>query len=128
MSALLLAPYNDSMKIGQGMFIRHCRLLVLIFGHVGFNSFLQTPCLYNAVKVANSPVVEKDVVSQTVSYSSRVATSVSDVVGSMNISAGSSIKNGTLFTAGNTQTVDLLKFKESDINVVVSVKVCEVQS
>lgn len=34
MSGLLLAPYNDSMRLGQG-----------------FNSFLQTPCVHNAVKV-----------------------------------------------------------------------------
>ena len=36
MSSLLLAPYNESMRLGQG-----------------YNSFLQLPCLGNAVSIQN---------------------------------------------------------------------------
>lgn len=37
MSALLLVPYNDSMRLGQG-----------------YNSFLQVPCLGNAVEITDN--------------------------------------------------------------------------
>lgn len=41
----------------------------------------------------------------------------------MSISAPSSIKNGSIILSGNAQSVDSLKFSQSDINAVVSVKV-----
>ena len=64
-------------------------------------------------------------VSQTVSYSSRFVEKISDVVRSMNISAASSIKSGTIEVSGNSMTVDEGKFSSSDMNAVVSVRVCE---
>ena len=63
--------------------------------------------------------------SQTVSYSSRFVEKISDVVRSMNISAASSIKSGTIEVSGNSMTVDEGKFSSSDMNAVVSVRVCE---
>lgn len=109
MSGLLLAPYNDSIRLGQG-----------------YNSFLQRPCLHNAMNVdAGKLSVEKprNGVSQVVSYSSRIVERLSDVVRSMNISAGSSIKSGTINVSGNSLSLDEEKFASSDINVVVSSKV-----
>ena len=110
MSGLLLAPYNDSMRLGQG-----------------FNSFLQTPCAYNAVKVDSDTKFAKKAtgqeVSQVVTYSSRFVDRISDVTRSMNISAGYSIKNGSVAMSGNSLSVDESKFSASDLNAVVSIKV-----
>lgn len=112
MVGLLLAPYNDSMRLGQG-----------------FNSFLQEPCLNNAVSFDEKDIVVENApakgakVSQVVSYSSRFVERISDVVRSMNISAGSSINAGTIEISGNSLGVDEYKFASSDLNAVVSVKV-----
>ncbi|KAF2108743.1 hypothetical protein BDV96DRAFT_652676 [Lophiotrema nucula] len=110
---LLLAPYNDSMQLGQG-----------------FNSFLQLPCMNGAVEVSESALKTQAAraggvsnVSQVVSYSSRFVEKISDVVRSMNISAASSIKSGTIEVSGNSLSVDEAKFASSDLNAVVSVKV-----
>ncbi|KAF8648182.1 hypothetical protein AX16_006321 [Volvariella volvacea WC 439] len=106
---ILLAPYNDSMRLGQG-----------------YNSFLQSPCLYNAVEV-KAPASQRTKTgintSQTVSYSSHVVTKISDLTRSMNLSTGSSIKNGSLALSGNASSIDESKFAESDLNVILSVKV-----
>ncbi|KAJ7439373.1 hypothetical protein FB451DRAFT_1415791 [Mycena latifolia] len=92
MSGLLLAPYNDSMRLGQG-----------------FDSFLQPPCVYNAVKVKSSSEFAKKItgaeVAQVVSYSSRFVDRIFDVTRFMNISAGSSVKNGSVSMSGNTLSV-----------------------
>jgi hypothetical protein len=134
MAGLLLVPYNDSMRLGQG-----------------YNSFLQTPCVHNAmfmgtdedhdgildIKVSGdgnsappsySGGVPRRGVSQVVSYSSRFANKISEVVKSMNISAGTSIKNGGISVSGNSLNIDELKFTLSDLNVVVSVKVVNQQT
>lgn len=109
MPALILAPYNDSMRHGQG-----------------YNSFLQTPCLEDAVQIQQSPGTgnsrPKDQ-SQTVSYSTRFVEKISEVVRLMGVSAGSSIKSGSIDNSG-AFAIDEVKFAESDLNVVVSVKVC----
>lgn len=111
--ALLVAPYNDSMKMGQG-----------------FNSFLQIPCVDDAVQVPPSATKTQAArsggaqnVSQMVSYSSRFVEKISDVVRSMKISAGSSIKSGSIEVAGSSSGVDEAKFAASDLNAVVSVTV-----
>jgi hypothetical protein len=92
----------------------------------GYNSFLQTPCVHNAVEVGDheDPVVDvQNSVSQVVSYSSRFVSRISEVVRSMNISAGTAIKNGSIVVSGNSLNVDEMKFTASDLNAVVSVKV-----
>ncbi|CZR43764.1 uncharacterized protein FPRO_07319 [Fusarium proliferatum ET1] len=109
MSSLLLAPFNDSMRLGQG-----------------YNSFLQTPCLGNAVDISNSSLVDSkggNAQSQTVSYSARFVEKMSDVVQAMNISAGSSIRTGSVSVSGGGNNIDEIKFAESDLNAVISVKV-----
>lgn len=106
---LLLAPYNDSMRLGQG-----------------YNSFLQSPCIYDAVTVTPlGPAKEKPGIdtSQTVSYSSHVVNRISDITRSMGISTGSSIKSGSIALSGNASSIDESKFAESDMNIVISVKV-----
>lgn len=111
MSALLLAPYNDSMRLGAG-----------------YNSFLQTPCLGNAVVITDTPVTtlatdNKSGTSQTVAYSASFVEKMSEVVRSMNISAGSSIRTGSVNTSAGSSSIDEAKFAESDLNAVLSVKV-----
>ncbi|KAF5689353.1 hypothetical protein FCIRC_1457 [Fusarium circinatum] len=113
MGYVLLAPYNDSMHLGQG-----------------FNSFLQRPCIDGAVKLTQADLQTQAAraggpsnVSQVVSYSSRFVEKISDVVRSMNISAASSIKLGTIEVSGNSLSVDEAKFAGSDMNAVISVKV-----
>ena len=114
-TGLLLARYNESMHLGQG-----------------FNSFLKVPCIENAVAFDHSKVAVERAdagspagVSQAVSYSSRFVKKISDVVQSMNISAASSIKSGSIeaSSSGNPVVVEEEKFTSSDLNVMVSVKV-----
>jgi hypothetical protein len=96
----------------------------------GFNSFLHKPCIDGAVEIPESSLRTQAVkaggagnVSQVVSYSSRFVEKISEVVRSMNISAASSIKSGTIEVSGNSLTVDEAKFAASDLNAVISVKV-----
>lgn len=106
----MLAPYNETMKLGQG-----------------FNSFLQHTCIDGAMEVTQKAMekinVEAKNVPQVVSYSSSFIEKLSDVVRSMNTSAGTSIKSGTVVSSGNSTIVDEVKFNSSDLNAVISVKV-----
>lgn len=111
MSGILLAPYNDSMRLGQG-----------------YNSFLHAPCIYDAMqvnpdRVSVKPASSNGSTSQAVNYSSRFVDKISDVVKSLNVSAGGSIKNGGIIGSSNTATLDEAKFAASDLNAIVSVKV-----
>ncbi|KAK4063882.1 hypothetical protein Trihar35433_8590 [Trichoderma harzianum] len=113
MDSIQLAPYNDTMRLGQG-----------------YNSFLQLPCLDGAVKIHASDiqthVARADPsasVSQVVSYNSRFVERISDVARGMNVSAASSIKSGTIGISGNSLGVDEAKFADSDLNAFISVKV-----
>ncbi|KAJ5692691.1 hypothetical protein N7462_002114 [Penicillium macrosclerotiorum] len=113
MALLLLAPYNDSIQLGQG-----------------FNSFLQIPCITGAVQFSESDLKAEASraggaanVSQTVSSNSRFVEKMSEVARSMNVSAASSIKSGTIGFSGNSMSVDEGKFSASDMNAVVSVNV-----
>ncbi|KAF5681216.1 hypothetical protein FHETE_5 [Fusarium heterosporum] len=94
MPGIILAPYNDSMRLGQG-----------------YNSFLQTPCIQGAMKYDEAPL----------HLQQREAKSVSQAT--MNISAGSTIKNGIVSVSGTTVSLNEAKFVSSDMNAVVSVKV-----
>ncbi|KAM0543697.1 hypothetical protein ACHAPJ_012146 [Fusarium lateritium] len=110
MSSILIAPYNDSMRLGQG-----------------YNSFLHRPCILDAVKFDQTKTDvasdKRQNTSQVVDYSSRFVDKISEVAKSMNVSAGSSIKNGGIVGSGSSVTLDEGKFTESDLNAVVSVKV-----
>ncbi|KAM0425738.1 hypothetical protein ACHAPT_008986 [Fusarium lateritium] len=124
--ALQLAPYNNAMRLGQG-----------------FNSYTQQICLTDAVmrpsdlpnatkttrptnnasKLADGTDPPKKGVSQIVSYSSRFVEKLSDITDAMNISASLSIKTATIGGGASGQFIDSDKFKESDINFFVQVKV-----
>jgi hypothetical protein len=78
------------------------------------------------VEIGNATLVESrgsSSLSQTVSYSARFVEKMSDVVHAMNISAGSSIRTGSVSVSGGGNNIDEIKFAESDLNAVISVKV-----
>ena len=114
MPGLLLATYNESMRLGQG-----------------YKSFLQTSCIEDAVEYGPDQVVVERVpsgssgTSQIVSYSLRFVERISEVVRNMYISAGSSIKTGSVEISGSALSVDEDKFASSHLNAVVSVKVID---
>lgn len=67
---LLLAPYNDSMHLGQG-----------------FDSFLHVQCIDNAFEVTDDSITTQsagagstDNVSQIIFYSSRFVEKISDII------------------------------------------------
>lgn len=80
-------------------------------------ALLGTHPRYGYLAVSDSSLLVK-----TVSYSSRVVQKLSDIVETLNISFGAAIKKGTVEVSGNSSTVDENKIKESDLNVIVSVK------
>ena len=112
MPASILTPYDDSMRLGQG-----------------YNSFLHIPCVHDAIKIGQGDVTitkpnnTSPPISQAVNYSSRFVDKISEVAKSMNVSAGSSIKNGSIISSGSTLSFDEGKFASSHLNAIVSVKV-----
>ncbi|KAF5847648.1 hypothetical protein GGP41_000327 [Bipolaris sorokiniana] len=110
--AMLLAPYNNSMRLGQGL-----------------NLFTQQICMTDAVaqgEDVSSPYSEDQKpkgISQIVSYSSRFVDKLSDVTDVMNVSASLSIKIGTIGGAVSGTYIDSDKFKSSDLNFFIQVKV-----
>ncbi|KAL7815141.1 hypothetical protein V8C26DRAFT_402544 [Trichoderma gracile] len=61
--------------------------------------------------------------SQIVSYSSRFVNKISEITDDMNISGSLSIKYGAIGGSGKGSFIDSDKFKESDLNFFISVKV-----
>lgn len=104
--SLMLAPYNDSMRLGMG-----------------FNSYTQTLCQDKAVYITDRELVRGGDPSQVVTYSAKFVERLSEIVESLNISHSTSIKKGTVEVAGNGNCVNEDKIKQSDINALVSVKV-----
>ncbi|EXJ61989.1 hypothetical protein A1O7_02421 [Cladophialophora yegresii CBS 114405] len=146
--ALLLVPYNNSMRLGQG-----------------FNSFTQQVCIDNAVVGISDPEdsqpltpgtyapiakdgapappavsapIKKDIdvilndsggnrivryPSQIVTYTSKYVSKLSDVSNDLNISGSLSIRYGEISGGGSGSYVNTETFQDSDVNFVVVVKV-----
>ncbi|KAL2674197.1 hypothetical protein Neosp_012647 [[Neocosmospora] mangrovei] len=109
--ALFLAPYNDSMRLGQG-----------------YNSFLHQQCIDDAFRINRDQVGQKSTSSngsilQDVNYSSGLVNKISGVVKCLDVSAASCIKNGGIIGSGNSVAVNETTFATSDLNAVFSVKV-----
>ncbi|KAM7214161.1 hypothetical protein V8F06_010476 [Rhypophila decipiens] len=110
-SGTLLVPYNDAMRLGDG-----------------YSSFLQVPCITNAVTFSEDGIRRKasegtNGSQKEVEYSSQFVDKISDFTKIMNISAASTIKNGGDVVVGHSGTVDEAKFVEGDLNAIVSVNV-----
>ncbi|KAL4874991.1 hypothetical protein BJY04DRAFT_233138 [Aspergillus karnatakaensis] len=109
--ALLLTPYDDRMRLGQG-----------------YNSFLQELRVDNAVtfdKEIMCPVAASQSTSatQNISYSTKVVEKASHITEPMRISAASCIKQGTVMLPGGGLSLDTATFPSSDLQALVSVKV-----
>ncbi|TFK33588.1 hypothetical protein BDQ12DRAFT_614940 [Crucibulum laeve] len=121
--ALLLAPYNDAMRLGMG-----------------FNSFTQQLCINDAVKnSSNTSVLESELrpeyqrggttvtnqPQQLVNWTEKFVDRISEVTDSLNISGAMEIKRAGLGGSGSARAgfIDSNKFKESDLNYFIQVKV-----
>ncbi|TFK33522.1 hypothetical protein BDQ12DRAFT_615171 [Crucibulum laeve] len=119
--ALLLAPYNDAMRLGMG-----------------FNSFTQQLCINDAVKKSgNTSATESDLrpeykrgtitsdQPQVVSWTAKFVDRISEVTDSLNVSGSLEIKCDGLGGGGSARAsfIDSNKFKESDLNYFIQVKV-----
>ncbi|KAJ7742676.1 hypothetical protein DFH07DRAFT_750169 [Mycena maculata] len=127
--ALLLAPYNDVMRLGMG-----------------FNSFTQQLCINDAVKLAGGhrePASERSLrpqyklgtmtffnggnidISQDVTWTAKFVDRISEVPDSLNISGSLQIKCDAVGSGGKASAsfVDTNKFKESDINYLIQVRI-----
>lgn len=93
--ATLVAPFNESMKLGSGesgCFDR--RVIVLII--LGFNSFTQQLCVDHAVipgepavKADNADVESTKDIPQSVTYKTSVINKVSDVTKNLQVGSAS---------------------------------------
>ncbi|KAF7344156.1 hypothetical protein MVEN_01705800 [Mycena venus] len=123
--AYLLAPYNSAMRLGMG-----------------FNSFTQQLCINDAVKTMNNQTAtEKNLrpqykkgemessTSQVVTWSAKFVDRISEVTDSMNISGSLEIKCDAIGGGGGASAhfIDSNKFKESDLNYFIQVKVTNEQ-
>ncbi|KAJ6479052.1 hypothetical protein C8R45DRAFT_833116 [Mycena sanguinolenta] len=127
--ALLLAPYNDAMRLGMG-----------------FNSFTQQLCVNDAVRRAGGnqeTATEKSLrpqyqpglmtapdgsnvdISQDVTWTAKFVDKMSEVTNSLNISGSLQLKVEAIGggVKASASFLDSNKFKESDINYFIQVRV-----
>ncbi|KAF7343734.1 hypothetical protein MSAN_01954000 [Mycena sanguinolenta] len=127
--ALLLAPYNDAMRLGMG-----------------FNSFTQQLCVNDAVRLAGgkqeistdkslrpqynpglmtAPDGSTVDISQNVTWTAKFVDKMSEVTNSLNVSGSLQVKLETGEAGVNVSAsfLDSNKFKESDINYFIQVRV-----
>ncbi|KAF5024856.1 hypothetical protein F66182_3095 [Fusarium sp. NRRL 66182] len=111
----MLAPYNDSMKLGSG-----------------FNSFTQELCLDGAVTredggKAIEPATQQEKppvhVAQQVTYKTSIIDKVSDVFDTLNINAAFTVKFGKGSVEGGADFLNVSKIKNADLTFMVSCKV-----
>ncbi|RGP58775.1 hypothetical protein FSPOR_11795 [Fusarium sporotrichioides] len=90
-------------------------------------SKLKTLEVTEALKSADSKGLAEELAnrgrSQVVTYTSRFVSKLSEVTDEMNISGSLSIKYGAIGGSGKGSFIDSDKFKESDLNFFISVKV-----
>ncbi|KAJ7258577.1 hypothetical protein C8J57DRAFT_1073542 [Mycena rebaudengoi] len=127
--AFLLAPYNDAMRLGMG-----------------FNSFTQQLCVNDAVRLAGgkqeiatdrslrpqyqpglmtAPDGSNLDISQNVTWTAKFVDKMSEITDSLNVSGSLQIKIEAIGGGGQASAsfLDSNKFKESDINYIIQVRV-----
>ncbi|CAK5273697.1 unnamed protein product [Mycena citricolor] len=127
--AMLLAPYNDAMRLGMG-----------------FNSFTQQLCINDAVRLeggGRTPATERNLrpqykfgqmtgvdggnvdISQDVTWTAKFVDRISEITDSLNVSGSLQIKCDAVGGGGKASAsfIDTNKFKESDINYFIQVRV-----
>ncbi|KAL1622537.1 hypothetical protein SLS56_008715 [Neofusicoccum ribis] len=137
--SLLLAPYNNAMRIGQGFnsytqqiciddaVVVDPERLVNVLTNDGFTMDNLRTSLVGDVNLSATEEHPKTSVkrgpSQIVTYSSRFVDKLSEITDDMNISGSLSIKYGAIGGSGRGSFINSDKFKESDLNFYISVKV-----
>lgn len=117
-----LAPYTDAMRLGMG-----------------FNSYTQELCIDNAVVTTGTklpytegnprprytPANSNKEIPQDVKWDAKFVNRVSEVTNSLNVSGALSITLDAIGGGGSASAsfVDVNKFKDSDINYFIQVKV-----
>ncbi|KAK6526632.1 hypothetical protein TWF694_005213 [Orbilia ellipsospora] len=111
--ATQLVPYNTAMQLGSG-----------------FNSFTQTLCINDAVVREADPTSESrkyekepKPVAQSVTYKTCIIEKTTDVTDEMNINGAFNIKYDQLQVDGSGKFINTNKIKDSDVSIMVSVKV-----
>ncbi|CAM1503261.1 Fc.00g080370.m01.CDS01 [Cosmosporella sp. VM-42] len=111
--ATQLVPYNTAMQLGSG-----------------FNSYTQTLCVDHAVVRDTDPLAEaqsiepgKKEVAQSVTYKTSIVGKTTDVTDQMSINGAFNIKYDQLQVDGSGSFINTNKIKDSDVSIMVSVKV-----
>ncbi|KAM0084029.1 hypothetical protein ACKRZS_003750 [Fusarium odoratissimum] len=105
---LLLAPYDDAMRLGMG-----------------FNSYTQTMCIYSysAVEATDENMITSQTLPPKIAYSSKLFEWVSEVVDTMDISRAATIKTGRMEVHGHINILNDAKIEDAHISLMVSVRV-----
>ncbi|KAL5619992.1 hypothetical protein FOBRF1_003238 [Fusarium oxysporum] len=102
---LLLAPYDDAMRLGMG-----------------FNSYTQTMCIYSysAVEATDENMITSQTLPPKITYSSKLFEWVSEVVDTMDISRAATIKTGRMEVHGHINVLNDAKIDDAHISLMVS--------
>ncbi|KAG5754045.1 hypothetical protein H9Q70_003303 [Fusarium xylarioides] len=103
---LLLAPYNDAMRLGMG-----------------FNSYTQTMCIDSAVEATDETMITSETLPPKITSSSKLFERVSEVVDTMDISRAATITAGRMEVHGHMDALNDAEVDDADISLMVSVRV-----
>ncbi|VTT83194.1 unnamed protein product [Fusarium fujikuroi] len=103
---LLLAPYNDSMRLGMG-----------------FNSYTQTMCIDGAVDATDETMITTETLQPKITSSSKLFERLSEVVDMMDISRAATMTTGIMDVHGHMNVLNDTKIDDADISLMVSVRV-----
>ncbi|KAI1061630.1 hypothetical protein LB506_011859 [Fusarium annulatum] len=103
---LLLAPYNDSMRLGMG-----------------FNSYTQTLCIDGAVDATDETMITTETLQPKITSSSKLFERLSEVIDMMDISPAATMTTGRMEVHGHMNVFNDIKIDDADISLMVSVRV-----
>ncbi|VTT69103.1 unnamed protein product [Fusarium fujikuroi] len=103
---VLLAPYNDSMRLGMG-----------------FNSYTQTMCIDGAVDATDETMITTETLQPKITSSSKLFERLSEVVDMMDISRAATMTTGIMDVHGHMNVLNDTKIDDADISLMVSVRV-----
>ncbi|KAF5591606.1 uncharacterized protein FSUBG_10418 [Fusarium subglutinans] len=103
---LLLAPYNDAMRLGMG-----------------FNSYTQTMCIDSAVEATDEAMITSEKLSPKITTSSMLFDRLSEVADTMDISRAATITTGRMDVHGHMSAFNSAEIDDADISLMASVRV-----
>ncbi|KAF5617126.1 hypothetical protein F25303_13364 [Fusarium sp. NRRL 25303] len=104
--SLLLAPYNDSMRLGMG-----------------FNSYTQTMCIDGAVDATDETMITSQTLQPKITSTSKLFKRLSEVVDTMDISRAATMTSGIMDVHGHMNALNDTKIDDADISLMLSVRV-----